>query len=332
MAPMSAQSVTKLKHKQVSVVNRASDIEYDRDEELMASIQKIDEYESHPPAHLTDGPVSTSPSVLMGKMPRPDKILKSGILGKLTSEYEWKEMTTALTSAGLFFARPGSDVLRDLIPLYDVVDVKKRNDVPGDGDAAKLGGQLDGPKVKRGISARTFRKATMTSEGEHEAKSSSLHIIQLRTTDDGYNSGRTYYLRADSDASCNEWCNQLRSAVNQAVLIRDAGPSLFRRAKHHVYRFYHSFMVQSCVAALIFCSFLINIAQTELDGSDSDAAFNVLEILFTVAFAIELATNMFAHFLFPFFKVRKFPARFRVPAWFRMSAYPSRYMFEIKAA
>ncbi len=269
----------------------------------MASIQQIEEFEILPPVHLTDGPVSTSPSVLMGTMPKSDKILKFGTLGKLTSEYEWKDMSTALTSAGLFFSRPGSDVLRDLIPLYDIVDVKKRNDIPGDGGAAKLDGHLSVPQMRRHASVPAFRIATLASEGEREADSSNLHIIQLRTADDGYNSGRTYYLRADSESVCSDWLNQLRPAVSKAILLREAGPSLFRRAKHHVYRFYHSFILQTGVAVLIFCSFLINIAQIELDGTNSDYVFYVLEILFTTAFAIELALNMFAHFLVPFFQV-----------------------------
>jgi hypothetical protein len=301
---MSAQMMTNLKHRQFSVSLRdvKHDSTHDRDDELMASIHNMEAYDSISPVHLTDGPVSTSPSILMGKMPKTDKVLKIGIMGKLTSGYEWRDMTLALTSVGLFFARPGTDVLRDLIPLYDVVDVKKRNDFPGDGGAAKLGAQLDGPSA-RGASATAFKMTSLVSDVEPQTKSSSLHIIQIRTTENGYNSGRTYYLRADSEAACNDWLSQLRSAVGQAILIREAGPSLFRRAKHRAHLFYHSFFVQTGVAVLIFCSFLVNIAQTELDGPEHAPIFDVLEIFFTTAFAVELVVNMFAHLLVPFFQV-----------------------------
>jgi hypothetical protein len=294
---MAAQTVTKLRHKQFSVSNW--DVQYDRDDELMASIQNLEAFDT-PPVHITDGPVSTSPSILMGKMPKADKVLKIGIMGKLTSGYEWKDMTLALTSVGLFFARPGTDVLRDLIPLYEVVDVKKRSDFPGDGGTTKLGSQLDGPSA-RGASAPAFKMTSLVSDNEDHK--SSIHIIQLRTADNGYNSGRTYYLRADSEAACSDWLSHLRSAVSQAILLREAGPSLFRRAKYHAHRFYHSCIVQTGVALLIFCSFLINIAQTELDGPELSPTFDILEVLFTSAFAIELALNVFAHFLVPFLQV-----------------------------
>jgi hypothetical protein len=90
--------------------------EFDRADDLMPA------YRNEPT--LTDGPVNVSSASLMGTMPKAVKVLKQETFSKLTSSYEWKPMTIALTSAGLFFSRPGEDILRDFIPIAEIVDVK----------------------------------------------------------------------------------------------------------------------------------------------------------------------------------------------------------------
>ena len=62
-----------------------------------------------------DRPHTISPDSLMGRMPKSDKVLKCDVLKKLSMSYEWKAIQLALTSAGLYMARPGEDLLRDLI-------------------------------------------------------------------------------------------------------------------------------------------------------------------------------------------------------------------------
>ena len=274
----------------------------DRDAQLLAVLQ-CEELESDlkGPGRRTlspaDGPVTISSDVLMGKMPNPEKILRSGVLWRLTSHYEWKPMETAITSAGIFFSRPGEDSLRDLIPLFEVVDVKKRLDAPGDGKDAGTSNLLN----KSSISASVRNlKISGLLDGEPETI---LNVIQIRTMENGYNSGRTYYLKADSMEMCNDWLQVMRSASSRAVLLKKAGPSRFRRLKYRVRHFYHHFAVQSFVALLIFASFIVNIAQTEMVGTDGSAAFTAFELFFTAAFTVELLINMLAHFFRPFFRV-----------------------------
>ena len=279
--------------------------ENDRDAQLLAVLQCDElEYDSKGPRSVTpaDGPVTISSDVLMGKMPKPDKILKSGVLRRLTSHYEWKPMETAITSAGIFFSRPGEDSLRDLIPLFEVVDVKKRTDAPGEGS---LRASSTGMPKKSSISAsmRNLKIADLL-EDTSEAP---LHVIQIRTIENGYNSGRTYYLKAESAEMCDDWLQILRSASSRAVLLKKAGPSRFRRLKYRIRHFYHHFVVQSFVAVLIFASFIVNIVQTEMVGTDGSAAFTAFELFFTAAFTFELAINMLAHYFRPFFRVFAFP-------------------------
>jgi hypothetical protein len=281
----------------------------DRDEEFLGVINgKVAKEPGS--TRLSDGPISVSSGVLMGKMPTHEKIIKTGLLCKLTSAYEWKPMTVALTSAGLFFSRPGEEELRDLIPFYEIVDAKKRTDVPGDNSAKNM--------IKsESIPAISSRNPTQQEQGPmgkvqmsalEEGKDSPMHIMAVRTVEGGCNSGRTYYLKVESEDECSDWLKQLRASSEHAVMLKQAGPTLYHKLKYRVRRFYNSDPIQSGVAALIFASFLVNIVQKELADADDNPAFAFLENFFTIIFAVELAVNLFAHFFLPFFRVPP-PAR-----------------------
>jgi hypothetical protein len=192
-------------------------------------------------------PVIISPDFMMGKMPKADRVLKQGTLWKLTSKYSWKPMQAVLTTSGLFLARPGEDILRDLIPLYEVVDIRKRRDLPGE----------EGRK-KNSIDDRLERKIICDN--------SDLHILQIRTMEDGYNSGRTYYLNTRFEDACNEWLGVLRIETDKAILMKQAGPKVLTRVRYYIRKWYRLNAVQCFVALLIFASFLVTIIQTEMAG------------------------------------------------------------------
>ena len=170
-----------------SVALSSQDRQHDRDDELMAVVT-CEELEEDPsePKSLADGPVNISSDILMGKMPKADKILKKGLLSKLTPAYEWKRMDVALTNIGLFFSKPGEDSLRDLIPLYEVVEVKRRDDIPG-GEGKSISAEKSPQRTfsNRSASARSLKLNLMNESGVEP-----LHIIQIRTVDDGYNRQR----------------------------------------------------------------------------------------------------------------------------------------------
>jgi hypothetical protein len=239
---------------------RVTDSHIDDDGDLPAVVRYDDlEIENNPDQNLvTSGPVTISPEDLMGKMPKSEKFIKHEVVGKLTSSYEWKPMNMVLTSMGLFFSRPGEDVLRDLIPLFEVLDVKKRADNPKQEEAhdSKSG------FLHRNASIRTLKMSSLVIGAEvADDTSTSQNIIQIRTVDNGYNSGRTYYLRIDTTSGCTEWLNKLRSASERALVLKKAGPSALHKVRLRLRRFYRSTPVQCFVAVLIFCSFMVNIIQ-----------------------------------------------------------------------
>jgi hypothetical protein len=88
--------------------------EIDRDDELLAAIRYAPIYESvGREGPWIERPVVMSSEGLMGKLPKADRTLKKGILYKFSSTHQWKPMQVALTTAGLFMARPNEEQLRD---------------------------------------------------------------------------------------------------------------------------------------------------------------------------------------------------------------------------
>ena len=49
---------------------------------------------------------------------------------KYSAYSNWKSMEVALTSEGIYLARPGEDYFRETNPLDEVVEVKKSNSMP----------------------------------------------------------------------------------------------------------------------------------------------------------------------------------------------------------
>ncbi len=74
--------------------------------------------------------------------------------------------------------------------------------------------------------------------------------LMIETHPDGYNSGRTYYLQAKSDASCQDiikWLTQYSTDAHE----RAHAQSVLRQAKLRVLKAYRSKAFQRLVAILI---------------------------------------------------------------------------------
>jgi hypothetical protein len=273
----------------------------DCDDELHAAIRHEGfekEKRKAPLGAKIDPKINVSPDSLMGKMPKGDKVVKEGSLEKYAGANQWKPLRVVLTAVGIFLSRPNEDLLRDLIPLYEVLEVKKKNRLePTSSIVDKSAKRLD--------SSSSFRNLNFSSlvSKQDPVADSGTHVIQIRTIEDGYNSGRVYLLRAESEDECTTWIQSIRSGVRRAIMLKEAGPGFFRKTQFRVARFYRSVGMQSFVAVLIFLSFLANILQSEYTSDDADTVFNGLEYFFTIAFTVELVINMLSNLFLPFFKV-----------------------------
>ncbi len=72
----------------------------------------------------------------------------------------------------------------------------------------------------------------------------------IETDEDGYNSGRTYYLQADSSAQCREISNKI-SQISKLAIDRANSKTAFAQAQQPVRRVYTSTIFQNVVALLI---------------------------------------------------------------------------------
>jgi hypothetical protein len=78
------------------------------------------------------------------------------------------------------------------------------------------------------------------------------HVLQIKTTADGYNSGRVYYLQAiNNDPNlCDEIIGKLRES-SQAARKKQLALSRFKRIQRSAREIHDSAAFQSCVAILI---------------------------------------------------------------------------------
>ena len=162
----------------------------DRDDELLATIRNdlIDETREAPSHLIEKSFVSTEG--LIGSMPKADRTVRKDVLMKLSSTLEWKPTQVALTTAGLFMARPDEEHLRDLVPLYEIRDIKKKAEAQSEygnprdesvGNTAEVASHSGFGSI-RNVKMSSLVDTTTESQGAEQ-----LFCFQVRTIADGYN-------------------------------------------------------------------------------------------------------------------------------------------------
>jgi hypothetical protein len=76
------------------------------------------------------------------------------------------------------------------------------------------------------------------------------NAFEVQTIENGYNSGRTYYLKAPSEEAGDSLCEELTRNAKRAKDAADAS-TRFQKAQNAVLAFYDSTPFQMCVAFLI---------------------------------------------------------------------------------
>ena len=121
--------------------------------------------------------------------------------------------------------RPDEDLVRDLIPICEVVSLRRSNDImnsdPDQGGDSML--------AKSG----TMRNVQISSL--LDGSTNRNYILKLQTMEDGFNSGRTYYFAPPTKAVCQAWEAALRAAVDAVIRTR-TGPTLVGRLRQQLRR------------------------------------------------------------------------------------------------
>jgi hypothetical protein len=100
------------------------------------------------------------------------------------------------------------------------------------------------------------------------AKTSDENQLMIETHPKGYNSGRTYYLQADSRASCQDKIKKLRQ-YSAAAFERAHAQSVFRQAQLRVLKVYQSVIFQRFMAFLIISVSLLYCFRDTQDASNA---------------------------------------------------------------
>jgi hypothetical protein len=115
----------------------------------------------------------------------------------------------------MYFTQVNDDIIMDQIPLAEIHQVKEMEAADG-----------------------------------HLAKVKDENELMIETHPEGYNSGRTYYLQAESKLSCQDKINKLNQ-YRAAAYERAHAQSAFRQAQLRVLKVYRSAIFQRLMALLI---------------------------------------------------------------------------------
>mmetsp|Transcript_52853 Transcript_52853/g.139104 ORF Transcript_52853/g.139104 Transcript_52853/m.139104 type:complete len:648 (+) Transcript_52853:92-2035(+) len=202
-----------------------------------------------------------------------------------TSFRTWQPRRFIMTRDALHFAFSRDDNEIDHIPLAEITNSGIMKDAEHGGTRASF----SGPRRN---------SVSLASHG--------LYTIHIATENDGYNSGRVYYLQAES----NEINDRLLLAIQEnskAARKRKASRNIWQRAQRRLNEWFNSTPVQAFVIAVISLNFGVTILQTQLinheshSGSESDSSlWDRLNIAFVLFFLAELAINAFANWYVPF--------------------------------
>ena len=237
---------------------------------------------------------------LLGVMPSPSDCIMQDVLFKLNHLYEWTPRQLAMTKSALCFCFEGDQAVRDSIFLHEVrafrfslrfsflfsfhnnrlryteqvTFVSKRDQVPG----------LNASSSPRQQSVGWNQSAAWHQIKEKDEK---IFAFEVQTHEEGYNSGRSYYFRAETQERRNEWVAAIGDAVTACKLRKQAAnSSKLRLARIRCKKIYDSGTMQGFVACLIFGNFIANVAQAEVQpeaGSLQEASFNASDTFFTGA-------------------------------------------------
>ena len=164
------------------------------------------------------------------------------------------------------------------------------------------------PRLRQ-MSQETSRAARASARAAPELPSGEVaRSFNIVTSENGYNGGRIYSLRVETEDECKEWVEKLRAAVKsdkRAAASTAMGTGL-PRLRRQARLWYNSTLSQSLFALVIVASFITSCIEAEIHTDQArgdnlrDRVFSGLELAFAVAFAVELAFNMFGSWMRPF--------------------------------
>ena len=213
------------------------------------------------------------------------------------------------TKTSFLIAKPDEVKVLDCIPLQDIEEVVMVNQTshvamlenPLETRRSSIRSNPKSPPDARRTSVHSCPIGRTTSDQEREEllMAKSFNII---TNAKSYHHGRTFSLRVATESECHEWIQSLSSAVRQAKkrAEMEALGSRLAQVRSMARHAYETTFSQSCFATVIVASFATSLAEAEiqpLPDSEAHRYFTRMELVFAIAFAIELAFNIFGSWM-----------------------------------
>jgi len=204
-------------------------------------------------------------------------VIKQDVLGRQTistTGVAFAPRQVVLSANKITFGKVGSNKALDSIPLIQIESVTAQADKPASG---QYGDGVMGGHAKNGGESLVHRAPTwqkkwaQTEEGFakfHEAEVERSLTFCIQPIQDGYNSGKSVLLRADSVELCDEWMKALDKAVKEALIEAARKESFVLRLRRIMRDAYKSNPSQYLTGLVIMASYFASIAgaQVRLNG------------------------------------------------------------------
>ena len=193
---------------------------------------------------------------------------------------EWSQRHLKLTTSRLLFSFDADGPIREDIFLEDI-DI-----------LVSLGEDSEDKKPEK-------KTASTSSRGTRSAVLSGLEWDNgMRIYTEKY--GRNMYLRATDKEHCKVWIDTIAAQRDARIeqIERLGQKTLAQRLRPRVAAVTDSMQFQTFVAVLLFLNFSLNIYEVEVKpavGSSLEKSLELVDVVFTVFYVIELLLNLFVH-------------------------------------
>lgn len=206
-----------------------------------------------------------------------------------------------LTEDVLAFGHANSDLVVDQLKLEEIQSVHQTIAIVG--ATAKVPATPSIKPVSRLLSKPNSNQASPSTAGNTWKGSSAMFNAEMEefvieTTMEGSHCGRTYCIRAETEDECRKWVAEISMASTTRIkLVQKIHKrrTFLAYERHRVREFYSCDSVQFSVAILIIGSFAVSLVRSEMlpsPESREEELLDILELIFTILFAIELVVRM----------------------------------------
>ncbi len=218
-----------------------------------------------------------------------------------------------LTSEDVYFAKPDSDLVVDRIPLRCVTVISKVDRAQDALSEQSAQGRIGFSPSERNFKKPSKRRNSVKfstslkmdsmvdlQEGMRETFAFEIRVSNSTSPDDDAQTTniRSYFTRVDTSELCDEWINEIKSAVKRVKTMRSERSSAIPRMQAKAKSVADSTAWRCTVALAIFVNFISSVVEAEyLPGPQSTMGvlLDGIDYVLDVFFGFELLVIAFAN-------------------------------------